>query len=63
MATIAVIEAKPPYYAVRVEFDTQVFQQTIVSSQTGAALDAQLQAYADDYEAQWLALEPVPQEA
>lgn len=32
-----------------------VFNQTIVTKKTGPELDAQLQAYADDYESAWVA--------
>lgn len=58
MATAEIVEAAAPYYAVRVAFAAQSFQQLIVSSLTGAALSAMLQVYADAYEADWLNLNP-----
>jgi hypothetical protein len=56
MATAQVIDPRAPYYTIRVQFDEQEFEQLIVSSATGAELDALLQAYAAEYEAAWLAL-------
>ena len=38
------------YINLDVVVDDQTFNQTIVSNKTGPELDAQLQAYADDYE-------------
>jgi hypothetical protein len=38
----------------RVSFADQVFEQSIVSKLVGDELMAQLQTYADDYEAGWL---------
>jgi hypothetical protein len=59
MATVTIIQSAAPYYTVRVEFADQQFDQTLVSVQAGEALIAQLQAYADEYEAAWLA-QPQP---
>jgi hypothetical protein len=56
MATVTIIESAAPYYTVLVEFAEQQFGQTLISAESGPALAAQLQAYADDYEAAWLAL-------
>lgn len=55
MATFEIIETNKPYYRIRVEFQGNQFEQTIVSLKTGAALTAQLQDYADQYEADWMA--------
>jgi hypothetical protein len=46
------------YITVRVAFPDHEFVQLLISSQVGEALTAQLQAYADEYEAAWLALPP-----
>ena len=56
MATYSVLESKDGYSTVQVEFADQVFVQQIVSPLTGPKLDKQLQDYADAYEAEWLAL-------
>lgn len=58
MATIEIVETAAPYYGVQVAFSAQSFHQLIVSSLTGAPLSAMLQAYANAYEAEWLALNP-----
>jgi hypothetical protein len=50
------------YITVRVTFPDHEFVQLLISVQVGAALTAQLQAYADEYEAAWLALPPVEPE-
>jgi hypothetical protein len=55
MATFEIIETNTPYYRIRVEFQGNQFEQTIISSKTGAALTTQLQEYADKYEADWVA--------
>jgi hypothetical protein len=63
MATVTIIQSAAPYYTVLVEFAGQQFNQTLVSAKTGAALTKQIQDYADEYEAAWLALPPPePQE-
>jgi hypothetical protein len=41
---------------IRVEFEDQKFDQPIVTTSDGVALEAQLQNYADEYERQWLDL-------
>jgi hypothetical protein len=46
------------YITVRVAFPDHEFVQLLISAQVGEALTAQLQAYADEYEAAWLALPP-----
>lgn len=53
MATFEIIESSAPYYRIRVDFQGNEFEQLIVSPKTGAALTAQLQEYADKYEAGW----------
>jgi hypothetical protein len=58
MATAEIVEPAAPYYGVQVVFGAQSFHQLIVSSLTGVLLNAMLQAYADTYEAEWLALNP-----
>lgn len=54
MAKFEIISAAAPYYTIRVTFGEQSFEQTIISNNTGAALDAQLQAYADEYASAWV---------
>ena len=61
MATYTILAAGAPYYTVRVEFGDQAFEQTLVSAKTGAQLDAQFQAYADQYELDWNAMQPAPE--
>lgn len=56
MAAYAILSSGPPYYEVRVSFADRAFDQNLVSNQVGGGLDAQLQAYADVYESDWLAL-------
>ena len=62
MATFEIISTNNPYYTVKVSFGTHEFVQVIVSDKTGAALQNQLQAYADDYEEQYVhaALQETP---
>jgi hypothetical protein len=62
MAAITTLAAYPLYYTIRVEFLGQSFDQTIISSNTGAELTAQLQSYADQYESDWAMMQPPPQE-
>lgn len=57
MATYTILADSAPYYTVRVEFGEQTFEQTLVSAPTGAELEAQLQGYADQYEADWNAMQ------
>lgn len=63
MATIKILDQSDAggdarYFTICVSFPNHEFVQLLISAQTGAELDAQLQAYADDYEAAWLALPP-----
>lgn len=51
MASFEIIADNAPYYDVKIVACGQEFVQTITSANTGEALTAQLQAYADDYEA------------
>jgi hypothetical protein len=51
MASYTIINNAKPYYQIRVSFNGMDFDQTIVSAKTGAALLAQMQCYADEYEA------------
>jgi hypothetical protein len=50
------------YITVRVAFPDHEFVQLLISAQVGEELTTQLQAYADEYEAAWLALPPQPEE-
>lgn len=60
MATYDVLSAQDPYLTVRVIFAEQAFEQLLVTMKSGAALNTLLQAYADMYESDWLALEVAP---
>ena len=53
MATATILAESLPYYTVRIEFGDQVFDQTLISIQTGNALERQFQGYADQYEIDW----------
>ena len=57
MATLSVLAALPPYYEICVAFAKLEFIQLIISAHLGAALAAQMQAYADEYEAEWRSLD------
>jgi hypothetical protein len=50
MARYTVLDATPPYCTVEVQIGEAVFVQTLISSRQGAALEQQLQEYADAYE-------------
>lgn len=58
MATFEIVASAAPYYTVTVRFGEQEFTQQITSTKTGKALTTQLQAYADEYEAEWTAVAP-----
>lgn len=58
MATVTVLDNAKPYYKIRVSFNGMDFDQNIVSAKTGAALQTQLQAYADEYEAGYAGTSP-----
>jgi hypothetical protein len=62
MASCTILADSAPYYTVRIEFGEQTFDQTLVSVNTGAELVAQFQAYADQYEIDWNAMQPTPAE-
>lgn len=58
MATVEILDqcdanGGAQYITVCVAFASQEFVQLLISAQVGAALTAQLQAYADEYEAGW----------
>jgi type II secretory pathway component PulF len=55
MATYSIVEATPIYYLVDVSFAGMTFRQLIASSLVNGNLSAMLQAYADQYEQDWLA--------
>lgn len=65
MATYTIISDTPPFLIIKVEFGEQSFVQQLVTTKTGAARAAQLQAYADQYESDWnmLPATPVPEVA
>lgn len=52
MATYRITKEDGDYTTVVVEFADKAFQQTVLLTE-----DADLQAYADQYEADWLALQ------
>lgn len=63
MATVEILDQSDAgggaqYITVRVTFPDHEFVQLLISAQVGAALTTQLQTYADEYEAAWLALPP-----
>lgn len=60
MGTCTILADSAPYYTVRIEFGEQTFDQTLISVNTGAELVAQFQAYADQYESDWNAMQPPP---
>ena len=53
MATYSIVSADAPYYNVVVGFGGLEFNQTIVTDKTSKTLEAQLQSYADAYEAEY----------
>ena len=55
MATFAILDTYGNYQTIEVKFADQTFVQTVVSTKVGDELTAQLQNYADEYEAAWLA--------
>jgi hypothetical protein len=55
MATFAILDTYDNYQTIEVKFADQTFVQTVVSTKVGDELAAQLQNYADEYEAAWLA--------
>ena len=55
MASYQVVSTVPPYHTVKVAFSDMEFTQPLYSTKTGAALNNQFQAYADEYEADWVA--------
>jgi hypothetical protein len=54
MATYSIVEATPIYYLVDVSFEGMTFRQLIASQLVNGNLSAMLQAYADQYEKDWL---------
>ena len=58
MATVTVLDNEKPYYKIRVSFNGLDFEQNIISSKTGAALQTQLQGYADEYETSYAGPHP-----
>ena len=54
MAQYQIISDDAPYYTVKVVFADHQFTQQLTSVKKGAALAAQFQAYADEYEAAWV---------
>jgi len=59
MATYEIVSSQGPYHEVRVLFADQAFDQLLVTSKTGTALDTMLQSYADNYETEWFLLQDV----
>lgn len=60
MATFSIIEATPIYYLVEVCFGERSFRQLLASALVNGNLQAMLQAYADKYEQDWLAMQAEP---
>lgn len=60
MATFSIIEATPIYYLIEVCFGDQSFRQLLATSLVNGNLQSMLQAYADQYEQDWLAMQPEP---
>jgi hypothetical protein len=58
MATFTITDSSPPYHTLRIEFADQQFDQQVISTKEGDDLNTFLQSYADQYEADWLALPP-----
>jgi hypothetical protein len=50
MATYSIVEATPIYYLIDVSFDGKTFRQLIASELVNGNLYEMLQAYADQYE-------------
>ena len=50
MAIYSIVEATPIYYLIDVSFDGKTFRQLIASELVNGNLDKMLQAYADQYE-------------
>jgi hypothetical protein len=61
MATFAILEATPIYYVVEISFADQSFRQLLATELLSGDLDTMLQVYADNYEQEWLALQPDPE--
>lgn len=53
MASYTIKANNAPYYDLEVTFADQVFRQTVIFNEEGESLSAALQAYADQYEAEW----------
>ena len=60
MATFNIIEATPIYYLVEVCFGEHSFRQLLATSLVNGNLQGMLQAYADKYEQDWLAMQAEP---
>jgi hypothetical protein len=60
MAAFSIIEATPIYYLIEVCFGERSFRQLLASALVNGDLQAMLQAYADKYEQDWLAMQPEP---
>jgi hypothetical protein len=56
MAKATILATNGEYLTVLVEFADQAFEQVIITDKVGAALDTELQAYADKYESDWLSV-------
>lgn len=60
MATYTIVESNPIYYLIDVCFGEHSFRQLLASALVNGNLQAMLQAYADKYEADWLAMQAEP---
>lgn len=54
MATFEILNQNADYIFIAVEFLDQRFEQLIISSLSGSELTVFLQAYADQYEYDWI---------
>ena len=59
MATYEIVSSQGLYHEVRVLFADQAFDQLLVTSKTGTALEALLESYASEYETAWFLLQDV----
>jgi hypothetical protein len=54
MANFTITKTDPNYYILTVEFNGLEFSQEIYSTKTGDALTAEMQAYADAYQSEFM---------
>lgn len=59
MASFEIIVNQSPYYTIDVSFADQKFRQNAVFQENGEWLSTAMQAYADNYELNWVEAETV----